>query len=112
MDLTSRMAGTTAILELNGRFDTCETAPVAEWLGCAADAPPAHVVVNMAGVQFTDSAALALLVQGLKRCRAHGGDIHLCELQPPVRTIFEVSRLSSVFRIFSSEAEALDAFQS
>ena len=110
MDILSRYSGNVAILEITGRFDAYETAPVIEWLAQAADTPPAHVVVNMSGVQFTDSAALAALVQGMKRYRQQGGDLHLCELQPPVRIIFELTRLDKAFRIFASEDEAVNAF--
>src|ERR671929_137943 len=69
------------------------------WLEEAADKPPAHVVVNLAGVKFVDSTALAALVRSMKRCRQQGGDLHLCGLQQPVRIIFELTRLDRAIEI-------------
>ncbi len=66
--------------------------------------------MNLAGVQFVDSTALATLVQGMKRCRQLKGDLRLCGLQQPVRMIFELTRLDKAFEIFSGEDEAIQAF--
>ena len=73
----------------------------------AAAATPANAVVNLGGVSFMDSAALATLVLAMKRCRQAGGDLRLCNLQQPVRIIFELTRLDKAFDIYASETEAL-----
>ena len=98
------------ILELSGRFDAYEAPPVKEWLGKVTARPPAQVVINLAEVNFIDSSGLAVLVQGLKHCRQKDGDLHLCGFQKPVRVIFELSRMDKAFRVFSSEEEAVAAF--
>lgn len=110
MELKSHFSGQIAVLELGGRFDTYETAAVAEWLQNTAAAIPAQIVVNMSEVKFIDSTGLATLVQGMKHCRQHGGDLYLCALQQPVQVIFKLTRLDKAFKIFGSEAEALSAF--
>ena len=71
---------------------------------------PANLIVNLESVVFIDSTGLATLVHGVKHCRQRGGDLHLCGLQKPVRTIFELTRLDNVFKIFSIEADAIAAF--
>jgi len=109
VDLRSRVCGAVTILELAGRFDAYVAPPVEERLRSAA-AEPAQIVVNLAGVSFVDSTALATLVQGMKRCRQRGGDLHLCGLQQPVRVIFELTRLDRAFKTFAGEDEALRAF--
>jgi anti-sigma B factor antagonist len=112
MEVTSHSRGAVAVLELAGRFDAYVAPRVAEGLEQATAAPPARVVVNLAGVAFMDSTALGTLVRGMKRCRQHGGDLHLCGLQQPVRIVFELTRLDTVFKIFGSEEEAVHAFGS
>ena len=54
--------------------------------------------------------ALSALVEGMKRSRQLEGDLRLCNLQQPVRMIFELTRLDRAFEIFSSEEEAIQAF--
>lgn len=99
-----------AVLALDGRFDSYQAPAPRAWLEEVTTAKPAHVVVNLAGVTFVDSTALATLVQGMKRARQQGGDVHLCQLQQPVRLVFELTRLDRAFAIFAQEDEAVKAF--
>jgi anti-sigma B factor antagonist len=111
MDLRTETANGVSILTLDGRFDAYEVPRVNEWFEQTTSVNPAKVVVNMTDVKFVDSSALALLVKGMKRCRQQGGDLVLCNLQQPVRIIFELTRLDKAFNITSSQDEALRSFQ-
>ncbi|MFM8321491.1 MAG: STAS domain-containing protein [Chloroflexota bacterium] len=110
MDLIKKTSPSAGILELKGRFDAFEVAPVAGWIKEQLAAGKAHLVISLAGVNFIDSTALATLVQGLKHCREFGGDLHLCGMQQPVQIIFELTRLDKAFAIFNTEEEALIPF--
>jgi anti-sigma B factor antagonist len=101
--------GNVMILRLNGRFDAAQANGPKSWLEQATAVAPAHVVVNLEQVNFVDSTALATLVQGMKRARQQGGDVYLAQMQPPVRMVFELTRLDKAFAIFPSEAEAVQA---
>jgi anti-sigma B factor antagonist len=65
--------------------------------------------VDLEGVTFIDSTALATLVQGLNRCRKLNGDLHLCGLRQQVYMIFELTRLDKAFNIFVDENHAIQA---
>lgn len=108
MELTYRREGDVDVLEIRGRFDAHGTPMVARWLGERLDA--SNVVVNLQGVVFIDSAALSILVKGLKHCRQNKGDLYLCGMQQAVRIIFELTRLDQAFPIFEKEQEALEEF--
>jgi anti-sigma B factor antagonist len=110
MDLYTRSRDNVLILELAGRFDTYTAPPVRQWLEEAATQEPTNVIVNLRGVSFLDSTGLATLVQGMKRCRQTSGDLLLCNLQQPVRLIFELTRLDKAFEIYPGEEEAIRAF--
>ena len=99
-----------AILELAGRFDAYAEPQVKKWLEEEATSAPGRVIINLSEVNFVDSTALATLVQGMKHCREKNGDLYLCNLQQPVRIIFELTCLDKAFAIFLDEAEALAAF--
>jgi anti-sigma B factor antagonist len=107
MELRLRTINQVTVLELSGRFDAHTAPDVVAVLEKAASVAPAKTVVNLDGVNFMDSTALATLVQGMKRCRQSGGDLRICNLQQPVRMIFELTRLDRAFDIYGSEAEAL-----
>ena len=110
MDITHKVSNSINIIQLGGRFDAHEVAPVVAWLKGHAEAEKVNLVVNLAGVNFIDSTALSTLVQGLKHCREKNGELHLCCMQQPVRVIFELTRLDKAFSIYTSEEEAT-AFQ-
>lgn len=110
MEMKSEQVGSNMILRLSGRFDSYETGRVGEWLDQASGQPPARVILNLSEVNFVDSSALALMVKGMKRCRQQQGDLYLCNLQQPVRVIFELTRLDKAFSMYGTEEEALRAF--
>ncbi len=109
MDIVTRYSDRVAILELTGRFDKNTAPPIVTWLEQAAATTPAHILVNLAGVNFVDSTALAALVRGLKQCQQRGGELYLCGLQRQVYMIFEMTRLSKAFSIFVDEDHAIRA---
>jgi len=110
MDIIKSSHNQIPVLQLKGRFDAHEVEPVNAWLAEQVAAGNAKILVNLAGVNFVDSTALATLVRGLKHCREKNGDLHLSNLQQPVRVIFELTRLDKAFDIFATEAEAAKGF--
>ncbi len=110
MELKTRHINNVLVLELDGRFDTQTVPSVRELIRNATSGEPAQLVVNLQEVHFVDSTALSALVEGMKRSRQLGGDLRLCNLQQPVRMIFELTRLDRAFEIFTNEEEAVQAF--
>ncbi len=108
MNTTEKQINNVRVLELEGRFDAHTASPVQDWLTDETASP--NAVVNLSGVNFIDSTALAVLVQGMKRCRENGGDLHLSNMQQAARIIFELTRFDKAFEIFEDEAAAVAAF--
>lgn len=106
---TSSLIGV-AVLELSGRFDAYEVPKVKTYLEKIQSEARPKAVLNLGGVNFIDTTALASLVQGMKHCRQKNGDLYLCNLQQPVRIIFELTRLDRAFKIFQTQEEAVKAF--
>lgn len=69
------------------------------------------VVVDLSSVDFIDSTGLGALVSCLKGASAAGGDLRLCSVSKPVRTLFELTRMHRVFNIHNTLDEALAAFR-
>jgi len=68
---------------------------------------PGKIVVDLSGVPYMDSSGVASLVKLLSRARRTGVSLYLVGLNDRVRSIFEITRLDSVFDIFATEQEAL-----
>lgn len=110
MEVKFRFVDNVKILELAGNFDRYNAPLAQHWLESATAKQPVQIVVNLAKVNFMDSSGLSTLVLGLKRSREMKGDLRLCNLQSPVRMVFELTRLDKVFEIFLDEEDAVQAF--
>lgn len=111
LQINTKALDNVVIFEMNGRFDTYTADKLRQLLEPATSQPPAFIVVDLTGVQFVDSTALAALVQGMKRSRQQGGDVRLSGLGQAVRIIFELTRLDQAFEIYTKPGEAIASFQ-
>ncbi|MDY7005605.1 MAG: STAS domain-containing protein [Cyanobacteriota bacterium] len=59
-------------------------------------------IIDMANVEFIDSSGLSALVIGLKKAREHGYSLAICNLNPTVRLVFEITQLDRIFQIFNT----------
>lgn len=110
MELETQYVSNVIILRLEGRFDSYTVPPIRDLLQKATLREPANIVVNLEKINFIDSTALSTLVASMKWARQQGGDLRLCNLQQPVRMIFELTRLDRAFEILAGEKEAVQAF--
>lgn len=60
------------------------------------------LIVDLDQVDFMDSSGLVALAKVLKTARKSGCRLVLCNLQSPVKLIFELTQLDSVFEIFDN----------
>ena len=75
------------------------------------DENPENMVVNFAGVDFMVTRVINILLVALKRIRTGGGEVYLAGMNKNIRRVFDLMRLSDVFRIFQTEEQALAALQ-
>ena len=97
------------VLPLEGEIDLHVSPAVAASLNTMIRKKPKQLVVDLSRVTYIDSAGLAALIQGMQSVEAYGGKFALAGLQETVRSIFEISRLDQVFRIFPDVDAALAA---
>lgn len=69
-----------------------------------------NYVIDLARVDFMDSAGLGALIAVLKRVTERGGDMKVASLQKKPRMVFEITRAYKVFEIHDTVEEALKAF--
>ena len=108
MEIGTRLMNNIKVVELQGRLDAHQGKLVDEKLTKVLDTQ-SRTIVNLSKVHFIDSTGLSILVKGMKHHREKAGDLVLCELQQPVRIIFELTRLDRMFAIYPTETEALQA---
>lgn len=70
-----------------------------------------QIVVNLNEVEFTDSSFLGALLAGHKAALENNGGISLCQLNPQVKNVFEVTYMNKIFKIFATTDKAIDNFK-
>jgi len=97
------------VLPLEGEIDLHVSPAVTASLNIMIEKKPKQLVVDLSRVTYIDSAGLAAFIEGMQKVEAYGGKFALAGLQETVRSIFEISRLDQVFRIFPDVDAALAA---
>lgn len=69
-----------------------------------------RILLCLTDVEYVYSTALVRLQTFEKKVQEAGGELRLCNLEPAVSELFEVTHLDKVFDIRQDERTALDAF--
>lgn len=96
-----------AIVDAAGEIDLNCSLAFQQGLLKLLDERPQRVVINLKEVSYMDSSGVASLVKLLSRVRKGGMSLHLTNLSDRVRSVFEITRLDSVFNIHGTVEEAL-----
>ncbi len=67
-------------------------------------------LVDFAGTGYIDSSGLGVLVSLSKKIREQGGELRLANLNEDLRTLFELTKLDTLFHIANNREEALASF--
>lgn len=67
-------------------------------------------LIDFAGTAYIDSSGLGVLVSLSKKIREQGGELRLANLNEDLRTLFELTKLDTLFHIAGSRDEAMASF--
>lgn len=104
---SARLTGRAATVAVAGELDVY-TAPGLEELMRGLGDEVTHLLVDLTGVTFVDSAGVGLLTQSAKRLSARGGVMMLAIDTASVRKIFELTGLDRFFDIHDDPARAAE----
>jgi anti-sigma B factor antagonist len=111
MDITLNTIGDVAVVALPvAELDAGNVEEVKRAMAPVLEAHP-KVVLDLSGLRFMDSSGLGLLLSGLQKLNARGGDLKLCGLSKQVRMVLEMVRAHRLFDIHATRQEAVRAFE-
>jgi anti-anti-sigma factor len=67
-------------------------------------------VIDFANTGYIDSSGLGVLVSLSKKIREQGGELRLSSLNEDLWTLFELTKLDTLFRIADTKEQALQGF--
>jgi anti-sigma B factor antagonist len=105
---SARVEGLALIATVRGDIDLHNSPELRDaLLSLLASTKPKNLILEMSNVAYMDSSAIAVLVESLRKLRAGGGKLFLVAPQARVRSVLEIARLDTIFRVVADEAEAL-----
>ncbi|HUJ32266.1 MAG TPA: STAS domain-containing protein [Candidatus Acidoferrum sp.] len=111
LQLTMREAGRVVVVDAVGRLTLTDGhTKLRDAVHVFAGNGSKKFLLNLAGLDFVDSYGIGELARCYSTVRRAGGDIKLVAVQPRVLEVLSMSRLTTVFQIYSAEDVALESF--
>lgn len=95
-------AGGVATVTPQGDIGTYEASSLRTAIKQAYDQKPQKLVIDLSGVPYMATAGLATLVEARQLSMKSSTVLVLCGLNDRVRAVFEISRLTGVFKIVAT----------
>ncbi|HYM24620.1 MAG TPA: STAS domain-containing protein [Vicinamibacterales bacterium] len=108
MQITTATDGTLATLTVSGTIDTRAAAEFEGALKKAVEGAVNRAILDFTKVDLITSAGIRVLVMFAKRLQSAGGGLALCALTPDVMRVFEISGLTTQFKIAATRADAMN----
>jgi len=103
----------TQIVSVTGEVDLSSAPRLAELMWRArrqAGGDPHHVVVDLSGVEFIDTAGLEVLLEEWNSSRQLDGRMCLVVPEGPITRLLEVTSLSELFDLYAELGAAVDSY--
>ena len=110
MTLSEEKDGQVSILGLSGRFDLEGANAFGQSIRQILAGGGRHILLDFTGVPYISSAGLRELVMAAKQMAGAGGMMVLTGVAGPVRNVFQLCNMESIFTIRATRAEALILF--
>jgi len=109
MQIATAADGALATVTVVGTIDTRASGEFEAALVKAVEGGGRQIVVDFAKLDLITSAGIRVLVLFAKRLQAIGGGFGLCCLSADVQRVFDISGLTTQFKIAATRAEAIAA---
>jgi|AntRauTorcE11898_2_1112593.scaffolds.fasta_scaffold01437_4 anti-sigma B factor antagonist len=107
MELQFEKKADYTIAYVQGRVDTTNynefEKKMSEKIGESDDS----VIINCKDMNFISSSGLRVFLMTQKKLMGAKRKLHLCNMQPAIKEIFDISGFSQIFSIYDTEEEAL-----
>lgn len=107
-----RETANAVILEISGRITLGASGPsLQHGIRKLLDGGHKNIILDLGGVTFLDSSGLGQLVGSYATAASHGSEIKLVNLNKRVYDLMQITKLYTVFAIYTDEAMAVKSFE-
>lgn len=112
MDINKRENADVIILDIAGEIDLYNAPEIKDIINKLIEEQKYNVIINLEKVSYIDSSGIGALISSLSNLKKYQGGLKIINVFASVRKVFELTKLTSFFEIYDSEAEAINAFRS
>ena len=109
MDITEDQVGRVWLVTARGRLDGETSSAFANRIGELTTGVEPRLLVDFSGVDFVSSAGLRVVLMLVKKVKALKGALALCEVQAPVRQVFDIAGFTDMIDVHPERSAALAA---
>ena len=106
----SRDDGGATVVRVDGQLIVGNRQELKDLIGSALEAGDRKFLIDFAGAGYIDSSGLGALVGLSRRVREAGGELRLSGLNEDLRSLFELTKLDTLFAIADTPEQALANF--
>jgi anti-sigma B factor antagonist len=108
----SQMKGSNGVtvVQVDGQLIVGNRQELKELVQAALDRGDRRLLIDFSGTGYIDSSGLGALVSISKRIREAGGELRLAGLNDDLRSLFELTKLDTLFTISETSEQALASF--
>jgi anti-sigma B factor antagonist len=108
---THRDAGNITVVDLSGRIVLGDgSALLRKTIRGLLEDQRKKILLNLADVDYIDSSGIGELVSGFTAVKNQSGDLKLLHLTKKVRDLLQITKLFTVFDVYTDEGTALKSF--
>jgi anti-sigma B factor antagonist len=112
MQIAERETGAVTVLDLSGKITLGEgDAQLKDKLLSLLHQGKKNVLLNLAEVNYVDSAGLGALVSAYTTVTRDGGSLKLLNVTRKLQDLLSITKLLTVFETFDSEDEAIRSYK-
>lgn len=110
MSFTIAKTGDVTVVEVEGQLIVGNRQELKQRVLEELDRNERRFLIDFAGTGYIDSSGLGVLVSLSKKIRELGGELRLANLNDDLRTLFELTKLDTLFQIADTRERALESF--
>ena len=110
MSFAIKKQGEVVVVDVDGQLIVGNRNELKQKVNDELDKGERKVLIDFARTGYIDSSGLGVLVSLSKRIRELGGDLRLANLNDDLKTLFELTKLDSLFQISDTRERALQSF--
>ena len=112
LEITTREFDRVVVVDVVGKLTTTEgRTQLRDLIHVLSETGHKRFLLNLAGVDYVDSTGMGELVRCFSIVRQKGGEMKLLQVNKRVADLLQITRLNTIFEIYSEERIALGAFQ-